>query len=120
MVVEAMIDLLIVDFVEFGFFSAISDIYKKFAFDHILTSILVFISCLRIGSLIKIVLSLICNISKTSKIFFGNYHDGRKLYHSGDTYASSFCGYGCRDFLPWQSFVSRLDIAQVCIARRNV
>ena len=68
-ILKARVNLLIVDFVEFGFFSTISDI-SKFVFDHFLISILTFIPCFWIDSLIQITYTLICNIFKTSEMFF--------------------------------------------------
>ena len=68
-VFKAGINLFVVDFLEFGFFSTISNI-SKFVFDHFLISIFVFVTCLWIDSLIQITYTSICNIFKTSEMFF--------------------------------------------------
>ena len=68
-ILKAGINLFVVDFVEFGFFGTISDI-SKFVFDYFLISIFVFVTCLWIDSLIQITYTSICNIFKTSEMFF--------------------------------------------------
>ena len=68
-ILKAGINLFVVDFVKFGFFSAISDI-SEFVFDYFLISIFIFVACLWIDSLIQITYTSICNIFKTSKMFF--------------------------------------------------
>ena len=68
-VLEARFNLFIVDFVEYGFFSTISNI-SKFVLIHFLVSIFVFIPRLWIYSLVQIVYASICNIFKTSDMFF--------------------------------------------------
>ena len=68
-ILKARVNLLVVDFVEFGFFGTVSNI-SKFVFDYFLISIFVFITCLWINSLIQITYTSICNIFKTSEMFF--------------------------------------------------